>query len=78
MEPYEGLFGFEKNAEYNGTIFRLPFRSNPSELSSTCYMEATVKNLFDDILESGDTLLLFLQKWHLLKVYLMNPIIAFR
>ena len=61
MEPYEGLFGFKKTTAYNGTMFRLPFRANASELSSTCYSQSTFKELLTSIQESGDKLLLFLQ-----------------
>ena len=61
MEPYEGLFGFKKATAYNGTMFRLPFRTNASELSSTCYSQSTFTELLTSIQESGDKLLLFLQ-----------------
>ena len=61
MEPYEGLFGFKKATAYNGTMFRLPFRTNVSELSSTCYSQSTFTELLTSIQESGDKLLLFLQ-----------------
>ena len=61
MEPYDGLFGFNHNTEYQGTIFRLPFRKCPSELSTTCYSESTVGDLVESIQECGDKLLLFLQ-----------------
>ena len=61
MEPYEGLFGFKKATAYNGTMFRLPFRTNASELSSTCYSQSTFMELLTSIQESGDKLLLFLQ-----------------
>ena len=61
MEPYEGLFGFKKATAYNGTMFRLPFRTNASELSSTCYSQSTFKDLLTSIQDSGDKLLLFLQ-----------------
>ena len=59
--PYEELFGFKKSAEYKGTIFRLPFRSSPSELSSTCYGQSHVQELFEAIKECGERLLMFLQ-----------------
>ena len=59
--PYEELFGFKKSAEYKGTMFRLPFRSSPSELSSTCYVQSHVQELFEAIKECGEKLLMFLQ-----------------
>ena len=61
MEPYEGLFGFKSDREYNATMFRLPFRKSGSELSSTCYSESTMRKLFESIQQCGDKLLLFLQ-----------------
>ena len=64
--PYEELFGFKKSAEYKGTMFRLPFRSSPSELSSTCYSQSHVQELFEAIKECGERLLMFLQ--HVKKV----------
>ena len=61
MEHYEGLFGFRSDREYSGTLFRLPFRSNPSELSSTCYSHSMITDLLQSINDSGNKLLLFLQ-----------------
>ena len=61
MQPYEGLFDFDSTKEYEGTLFRLPFRADPSELSSTCYSESTINELITDIKETSDKLLLFLQ-----------------
>ena len=61
MEPYEGLFKFNSRAKYNGTMFRLPFRTCPSELSSTCYSSSTITDLVKRIQDCGDKLLLFLQ-----------------
>ena len=59
--PYEELFGFKKSTEYKGTMFRLPFRNSPSELSSTCYSQSHVQELFEAIKECGERLLMFLQ-----------------
>ena len=61
LSPYEGLFDFSSSTEFQGTMFRLPFRSAPSELSSTCYTRAHVKELWGGIRQCGDKLLLFLQ-----------------
>ena len=60
LSPYDGLFGFNRS-EYEGTMFRLPFRTHASELSGTCYTEATVQELISAIKESSTNLLLFLQ-----------------
>ena len=61
LQPYVGLFGFDMNTQYNGTIFRLPFRTSVSELSSTCYSQAAIGELIQSIQQCGDKLLLFLQ-----------------
>ena len=61
LSPYQDLFGFRCSANFEGTIFRLPFRKIPSELSGMCYTKAHVNQLFDDIKQCGDKLLLFLQ-----------------
>ena len=61
LQPYAGLFGFDMNTQYNGTIFRLPFRTSVSELSCTCYSQAAIVELIQSIQQCGDKLLLFLQ-----------------
>ena len=61
MSPYEDLFGFKSTANYNGTIFRLPFRTNASEISSTIYNEHLILKMKNDLIENGSKLLLFLQ-----------------
>ena len=61
LQPYAGLFGFDCNSQYGGTIFRLPFRTSVSELSSTCYSQAAIWELIQSIQQCGDKLLLFLQ-----------------
>ena len=61
LAPYEGMFGFHTSVSFEGTMFRFPFRSSRSELSSTCYTHSHVNELFDGIKLCGDKLLLFLQ-----------------
>ena len=61
LAPYERMFGFHTSESFEGTMFRFPFRSSPSELSSTCYSHSHVNELFDGIKQCGDKLLLFLQ-----------------
>ena len=73
MEPYNGLFGFRNDMEYKGTMFRLPFRTSASELSSTCYSESTVRDLIDGIQQCGDNLLLFLQHVKCITVQRFDP-----
>ncbi len=61
LDPYVGLFGFDGKQNYPGTLFRLPFRSNASELSGTCYTHKTVDELLLAIKQSSFNLLLFLR-----------------
>ena len=61
MSPYDGLFGFKDNCPYNGTIFRLPFRSKESTISGIKYNETEVERLRDDVKREGSKLLLFLE-----------------
>ena len=61
LDPYIGLFGFERTHSYQGTLFRLPFRTNASVLSGTCYTENTFTDLVSAIKECSSSLLLFLQ-----------------
>ncbi len=71
MEPYEGVFDFNSSTEYNGTIFRLPFRKSSSELSSELYSESTVKDLYKSIQQCGDKFLLFLQHVKCIRLHQM-------
>ena len=65
--PYDGLFGFNPQQEYNGTLFRLPFRSAASELSGTCYTEDHhIKHLTSEMAACSSNLILFLQ--HIKKI----------
>ena len=61
LDPYNGLFGFNRTKSYQGTLFRLPFRTHASELSRTCYTKTTVRELISAIRENSTNLLLFLQ-----------------
>ena len=60
LEPYKALFGFNPSKSYDGTMFRLPFRIIPSQISRTRYNEDLVKKLKADLMKNGDSLLLFL------------------
>lgn len=61
LQPYVGLFGFDKTESYNGTIFRLPFRFKPSDLSANFYDESKVDVLISELQNCASKLLLFLQ-----------------
>ena len=62
LTPYLSLFGFDKEKEYKGTMFRFPFRILPSELSDKIYTADVVGRVFEDIGNCSSELLLFLQK----------------
>ena len=60
--PYDGLFDFDPQQEYSGTLFRLPFRTAASELSGTCYTEDHhIKHLISEMTACSTNLILFLQ-----------------
>ena len=61
MVPYTGLFGFNSEGRYAGTMFRFPFRTSRSELSSKIYSESDVRQLTQEIQNCSSKLLLFLQ-----------------
>ena len=61
LAPYQGLFGFDSSSTYNGTIFRLPFRTHPSQICSTIYNDHLVQMIKNDLESNGSKLLLFLR-----------------
>ena len=61
LHPYRGLYGFDYQEKYSGTIFRFPFRVVASEISDNIYTEAGVKILQSDIFNAGSKLLIFLK-----------------
>ena len=61
LAPYQGLFDFDSSSNYNGTMFRLPFRTHPSQICSTIYNDHLVKQMKDDLEANGTKLLLFLR-----------------
>ena len=61
LAPYQGLYGFDFQEPFEGTIFRFPFRTSASILSSIMYTEHHIKRLINDIQKSSSKLLLFLQ-----------------
>ena len=61
LVPYEGLFGFSSLSDYEGTVFRFPFRTSMSQISSKVYDEDIVEHMKRDLVDCGSKLLLFLQ-----------------
>ena len=60
LVPYENLFQFSPSETYNGTMFRFPFRTHASQISSTIYTKSMIDALKNDIADSGKKMLLFL------------------
>ena len=73
LAPFEGLYGFDKSKPYKGTIFRLPFCTLHSEISSIMYSESMVKQLLKNIQQSSSELLLFLQNVKRITYSQINP-----
>lgn len=73
LSPYDGLFGFDRHSEYQGTIFRLPFRTHQSGLSTSCYTERTIQKLESAIRKNAEKLLLFLQHVKTIRYHRINP-----
>ena len=61
LDPYRSIFNYSPGHSYNGTIFRLPFRSCESELSSKSYNESDILSLKEQLVQEGSKLLLFLR-----------------
>ena len=61
LAPYVGLFGFDPQSRYEGTMFRFPFRTTASELSGKIYTADDVKQLREQIQNCSSKLLVFLQ-----------------
>ena len=73
LAPYVGLFGFNPQSDYEGTMFRFPFRSTSSELSGKIYTEDDVKQLMVEIQSCSSKLLLFLQNIECVTVSQIDP-----
>ena len=59
--PYNKLFNFVSTKQYDGSIFRFPFREHPSQISSDVYDVTTVNELRDRLRLEGSKMLLFLK-----------------
>lgn len=71
--PYNGIFDCDeevfRSGHYNGTIFRFPLRTAPSELSQTVYSVEKVTNLFDSFMADAHLVLLFMRKLETIELY---------
>lgn len=71
--PYKGIFDCTEKVfsegKYNGTLFRFPLRTIPSELSQTLYSDHKVEILFGSISADAHLLLLFLRHLESIELY---------
>lgn len=63
--PFKGIFDCQEevfsNGYYDGTLFRFPLRTKPSDLSNTLYTEDKMETLFESFETDAHLVLLFLQ-----------------
>ena len=71
--PYKGIFDCTEDVFsrgfYDGTLFRFPFRTKPSELSATLYSAEKMDTLFDSFEADAHLVLLFLQHLESIELY---------
>lgn len=74
--PYKGIFDCTEEVfsqgHYNGTLFRFPLRTIPSELSQTLYSDYKVESLFRSISADAHLLLLFLHHLESIELYVRD------
>ena len=72
--PYKGIFDCTEDAFsqgfYDGTLFRFPFRTRPSELSETLYSAEKMDTLFESFEADAHLVLLFLQRLESIELYI--------
>lgn len=74
LHPYEDVFGCKIQTQrtkpyFRGTLFRLPLRTHPSEISDIVYTKSEAAQLIDKIKELSSNLLLFNQHTKEVKLY---------
>lgn len=71
--PYKGIFDCTEDVFfqgfYDGTLFRFPFRTKPSELSETLYSAEKMDTLFASFEADAHLVLLFLQHLESIELY---------
>ena len=71
--PYKGIFNCTdevfSQGFYEGTLFRFPFRREPSKLSETLYDAHKMTTLFDSFKADAPLILLFLQSLESVELY---------
>ena len=72
MAPYDGIFGCKVLGAmegYDGTLFRFPFRSEPSAISKRVFKKEQISQLKDVLMTQGEKLVLFLQHLRRIELY---------
>ena len=72
IAPYDGIFGCKVLGalkEFDGTLFRFPFRSEASEISKRVFQREQIDQLKDVLINQEDTLLVFLQHLRRIELY---------
>jgi hypothetical protein len=76
FKPYENVFGcniFESEFDYQGTLIRLPLRTEPSAISSNLYSsKSEMEKLFEIMLKNADSMLLFTQSVNTVECYVLE------
>ena len=74
--PYKGIFDCTEDVfsqgYYNGTLFRFPLRTTPSDLSNTLYSEEKMDTLFESFEADAHLVLLFLQHLESIELYVQE------
>ena len=71
--PYENVLHCTISTQfYNGTLFRFPLRSEPSDLSKTNYTPEKVRQLFDALKKEASVILLFLKNIEQITLFEIN------
>ena len=78
FSPYKGIFDCTdkvfSRGFYDGTLFRFPLRSTPSELSETVYSAGKVETLFESFKAEAHLILLFLQHLEEIELYVRGEL----
>ena len=72
IAPYDGIFGCKVLGalkEFDGTLFRFPFRSEANEISKRVFQREQIDQLKDVLINQGDSLLVFLQHLRRIELY---------
>ena len=78
--PFKGILDCNEevfaNGYYDGTLFRFPLRTTPSDLSNTLYTEEKMDTLFESFEADAHLVLLFLQHLESIELYVREELQA--